>query len=207
MTTVPPTPPPASEQTFLNKIRRGFSRYLLGPVVPILIASRLTPNQVTLIGVAITCVAAAMAAMDRLFLAGVLLLVGSAFDMFDGALARATGRASKKGAFMDSNLDRVSEIAVLLGILIWAVRHDASTEIILTFIAVSGSLMVSYVRARAEGLGYKCDVGFFSRTERVLLAAFALLIGHLLIPLYILAILTPITALHRFWDVWRREEA
>ena len=196
----------APQQTLLNRIRRGFSRYLLIPIVPILVASKVTPNQVTLMGVGITFAAAAAVAMDRLFLGGVLLLIGSAFDLFDGALARATKRDSKKGAFLDSNLDRVSELVVLLGILVYAVRMGLGTETILTFIAAGGSMMVSYVKARAEGLGYQCDVGFFTRTERVLLTAFALLIGHLLIPLYILAGLTVLTAIHRFWDVWRREE-
>ena len=193
------------EPTLLNRVRRGVSRYFLGPIVPVLIASRLTPNQVTLIGLAIVLGGAAAVGMGLLFLGGVLVLLGSAFDMFDGALARATQRASKKGAFLDSNLDRVSEIAVLLGILVYAVRIGSGTEIILTFVATAGSLMVSYVKARAEGLGYQCDVGFFTRTERVLLTAIALLIGQLLIPLWILAVLTVLTALHRFWDVWRRE--
>ena len=196
----------APGQTLLNRIRRGFSRYLLAPVVPILIASKLTPNQVTLIGAGITFAGAAAVAMERLFLGGVLLLAGSAFDLFDGALARATQRASKKGAFLDSNLDRVSEIAVLLGLLHYGVRTGSDQIVVLSFVATSGSFMVSYVKARAEGLGYQCDVGFFTRTERVLLTAFALLIGQLLIPLYILAGLTVLTAIHRFWDVWHREK-
>lgn len=189
----------------MNSIRRGGSRYILGPIMPVLVASKLTPNQVTLIGLAIVIAGAAFVGVGRLFLGGVLVLVGSSFDMLDGALARATQRASKKGAFLDSNLDRVSEVAVLLGILVYAVDIGSGQMIILTFVATSGSLMVSYVKARAEGLGYQCNVGFFTRTERVILTGVALLFGWLLIPLWILAVLTVFTTIHRFWDVWRRE--
>lgn len=196
----------AGEQTFLNRVRRGLSRYLLDPVIPRLAASGVTPNQVSLAGLLIVIAGSVLAALGYLLPAGILVLLGSALDLYDGSLARATGRSSKKGAFLDSNLDRVGEIAVLLGVLVYSVRRDQDWEVVLAAIAMAGSLMVSYVRARAEGLGYRCDVGFFTRTERVVLTGAALIIGHLLIPLAILAVLTPVTAIHRFWDVWKRGE-
>lgn len=197
-------PTKQARESRLPELRRSLSRRSLDILVPILIATRLTPNQLTLIGVVIACGAGALVALGYLFAAGALVLVGAAFDMFDGALARATKRASIKGAFLDSNLDRVAEAAVLFGVLVYAERNGLTQVALLTFLAVVGSLLVSYVKARAEGLGYKCDVGIFTRTERVLLIAIALLIGQLLVPLYILAVLSLFTALHRFWHVWRR---
>ena len=108
------------------------------------------------------------------------------------------------GALLDSTLDRVSEGAVLLGVLVHVARQDALQETILVFLVLGGSFLVSYVKARAEGLGLSCNVGFFTRPERVLLLAVALLVGHLLVPLYLLVILSFLTAGQRFLHVWRQ---
>ena len=179
---------------WLPRLRRGISRSFINPIVPVLTATGLSPNHLTLMGLAVAGGAAALAATGHLFSAGVLVLVGGAFDLMDGALARATQRSSTLGALLDSTLDRVSEGAVLLGVLVHVARQDALQETILVFLVLVGSFLVSYVKARAEGLGLSCNVGFFTRPERVLLLAVALLVGHLLVPLYLLAILSFLTA-------------
>ena len=186
---------------------RGLSRSLINPVLPVLVASGLSPNHLTLMGLAVAIAAAALAATGHFIAAGVLVLVAGVFDLLDGALARATQRASTLGAFLDSNLDRVSEGAILLGLLVHAGREEALQETILIFLALAASFLVSYIKARAEGLGLSCNVGFFTRPERVLLLAVALLIGHLAVPLYLLVVLSFLTAAQRFLHVWRQGKA
>jgi CDP-diacylglycerol--glycerol-3-phosphate 3-phosphatidyltransferase len=190
----------------LSRLRRGVSGAFIKPLVPVLAATGLTPDQVTFMGLAVAGGAAALAATDHLVIAGLLVLVGGLFDLMDGALARATQRSSTRGAFLDSNLDRVSEGAILFGLLVHFARQDATQEILLIFLVVTGSLLVSYVKARAEGLGLSCNVGFFTRPERVILLAIGLLAGHLLVPLYLLAVLSFMTAGQRFLHVWRQRD-
>ena len=125
--------------------------------------------------------------------------------MIDGAIARRTGKVSDKGALLDSTFDRLSEAALLLGLLIYysstnTFRQDA---IILAFVAFVGSIMVSYIRARAEGLGYKGTSGFLTRPERVVIMTVALIIGQPIWGLWILAVGTPLSAFYRFWAEWR----
>jgi CDP-diacylglycerol--glycerol-3-phosphate 3-phosphatidyltransferase len=143
--------------------------------------------------------------------AGVLILLGGVFDLFDGRVARATGLASKFGAFYDSTLDRISEIAVYVGLLsLYNTYHpqlgDVGT-IYAIMLAMAGSLMVSYTRARAQGLGIDCKVGLMQRGERVLMIGLAaLLFGGessglaLRVVIITVAILTNLTAFHRI--IW-----
>ena len=123
---------------------------------------------------------------------GIVVLLASALDMLDGALARATGSASRFGAMYDSVLDRFSEAAVLFGIAWYSIDIGNREEALLAFAAVVGSLMVSYVRARAEGLGVALTDGLFTRAERVVLVGVALVFGWLRLALWILAVLTTI---------------
>ncbi len=190
----------------LSRLRRGISGAFIRHVVPVLVATGLTPNHVTLMGLAIAGGAAALAATDHLIIAGLLVLVGGLFDLMDGALARATQRSSSRGAFLDSIMDRVSEGAILFGLLVHFARQDATQEILLIFLVVAGSFLVSYVKARAEGLGLSCSVGFFTRPERVILLAIGLLAGYLLVPLYLLAVLSFMTAGQRFVHVWMQRD-
>ncbi|MDA1004113.1 MAG: CDP-alcohol phosphatidyltransferase family protein, partial [Chloroflexi bacterium] len=128
---------------------------------------------------------------------GAIVLVASALDMLDGAVARATGRASKFGALYDSVLDRASEAVVLFGIAAYALDRGSREQVLLAFAAVVGSLLVSYVRARAEGLGVALTDGLFRRQERVVLTAAGLILGLLRPALWILAVLSLLTALQR----------
>jgi CDP-diacylglycerol---glycerol-3-phosphate 3-phosphatidyltransferase len=163
-----------------------------------------TPNLLTVIGVLLNLGVAAVIASDHPQLGGFLLLIASAFDMLDGAVARATGLTSDFGGFLDSTLDRYSEALVYGGILIYLLdTRDADTGAILVFVAAVGALLISYARARAEAAGYKASVGLVARPERVILLALGLLIGKPLWALWILAIATHLTALTRIVHVWR----
>lgn len=164
----------------------------------------LTPNMVTVIGVLLNAVVAAIIATDHPRLGGVLLLFASAFDMLDGAVARASGSVSTFGGFFDSTLDRYSESIVMAGVLVYLLgTDDWKLGSILVLTATVGSLMVSYARARAEAAGFKASVGVLARPERVILLAIGLIIGKPLWALWPLAILTHLTALWRIAHVWR----
>jgi len=194
-----------SLQTARYALRGKIARWFEEPASAVLDKLGFTPNLATLTGTAISVGAGAAAADGRFVLAGVLVLVGATFDMLDGGIARRTGQVSDRGALLDSVMDRVSEGALLLGLLIFYTRNATpdQTLIILAFIAFSGSMMVSYVRARAEGLGMKGTAGFATRPERVVVITVTLLISQPDWGLWILAVATPLSALYRFWAEWR----
>jgi CDP-diacylglycerol--glycerol-3-phosphate 3-phosphatidyltransferase len=168
----------------------------------------MTANMATLIGLLLNAGVAAVIASGHPRLGGVLLLFASAFDMVDGAIARSTGSVSKFGGFFDSTLDRYSEIVVYVGLLIWLNQGpDDHLGSLLILIAASGALMISYARARAEAIGYGASVGLVARPERVILLAACLIINQPLWALWILAILTHVTAVWRIVHVWRATQA
>jgi len=172
---------------------------ILDPLVRGLAAVHVTPTMLTTAGFLGNLLAAWFAAQGDLVLAGVAVLVFSALDMLDGALARATGTASRFGALYDSTLDRLSEAAVLGGLLWHALASGSDEQAMLAFVATVGSLMVSYVRARSEGLGLALRDGLFTRAERVVLIGVALALGFTRVALWALAVLTVLTALQRLW--------
>ncbi len=165
----------------------------------------LTPNMLTIIGFVLNCVVAAIIATGHIQIAGVLLLFSSGFDMLDGSVARATGKASSFGGFLDSTVDRYSEIIVYFGILYYLLddTDDWKTGSMLTLAAATGALMISYARARAEAAGWKASVGILARTERVVVLSLGLIIGKPIWALWILAIGTHLTAATRMVHVWR----
>jgi CDP-diacylglycerol--glycerol-3-phosphate 3-phosphatidyltransferase len=168
----------------------------------------MTANMATLIGFLLNAGVAAVIASGHPRIGGVLLLVASAFDMVDGAIARATGSVSKFGGFFDSTLDRYSEIVVYVGLLIRLNEtRDDHIGALLILIAATGALMISYARARAEAIGYGASVGLVARPERVVLLAICLIINQPLWALWILAILTHFTAVWRIVHVWRLTQA
>ncbi len=162
-----------------------------------------SPTQLTLVGFALNLGVAGVLATGSLALGGVLLLVAGAFDTLDGALARVAGRATIFGAFLDSTLDRYAEAAVLLGLLYDASRRGDVVIASLAFVVVVGSLLVSYCRARAEGLGLTNEVGIAPRPERVLILAAGLIVGLELPALALLAVLTHLTAVQRILNVYQ----
>jgi CDP-diacylglycerol--glycerol-3-phosphate 3-phosphatidyltransferase len=167
-------------------------------LVHLLASLGVTPNSLTYLGLAASGGAAALLATGHLVAGGALVLGGSALDLLDGALARATGKATKFGAFLDSTTDRLAEGAILFGLLVHFARAEATEEVLLIFCAMVAGALVSYVKARAEGLGLSCNVGLVTRPERVVLLGFGLLIDQVTILLYIVAIASFLTAAHRF---------
>ncbi len=159
----------------------------------------LTPNALTLIGLLLNALVAGVLALGHPVAGGVLVLVANAFDMLDGALARVSGKGSRFGAFFDSTLDRYAEALIYLGVMAWLFRLGDGWSLLAAYLSVVGSFMVSYSRARAEGLGVQGEVGWLPRPERILLLALALILHqYLLAPgLWLLAVMTNFTALQR----------
>jgi len=194
----------------LAKVRHTLGQRISKIPAALLAKTGLSPNALTLFGFAVTLGVAWVLSTGRFFLGGFLVLFSGAFDFLDGALARATGRSTKFGAFLDSTLDRFSDAALFLGLLAYyASQGSHYTEIVLIGAALTGSLATSYARARAEGLGLKDEVGLFTRTERIILLAIGLIIGHwygnaMIVVLWIIAVLSNFTALQRLFHVWRQ---
>jgi CDP-diacylglycerol--glycerol-3-phosphate 3-phosphatidyltransferase len=165
----------------------------------------ITPNALTVIGLALNVGVAVALAGGYLAFGGALLLVAGLFDMLDGALAKATNQMTKFGAFLDSTLDRYSELVVFFGLLIHLQATGAPVATALVFAAAAGSVLVSYARARAEALGFDCEVGLLPRPERILVLAAGLLLGDpaLTWALWLLAVLTNVTLVQRIVHVWR----
>lgn len=148
----------------------------------------LTPNALTLIGFLGTCVAAYAAASQWWIAAGVLVLVFGIFDLFDGTLARATGRATKLGAFLDSTFDRAGEAIVYIGIAIGALARDFQLGAVLAAAAMGAAFMVSYTRAKSESLGFTSGtgmaaIGFAPREVRLVILAVGLIVASLAGPI------------------------
>ncbi len=179
------------------------------PIAGLLAALGLSPNAITLLGMAGAIAAGVLASQGLLLAAGAATLVAGILDLFDGSVARLTGRKSRFGALLDSTADRVSEAAVLVGLAVHYAGEGSLLGVLLSCGAMAGSMMVSYVRARAGGLRVDCEVGIFTRPERVAamgagLIASQWLDGVLLVVLGATAVLTAITTIQRILHV-RRE--
>lgn len=182
-----------------NRVRAKVHRWMSRTLAH----TSITPNTLTLIGALLTLGASMLIAHGDLRWAGVAVLFASLFDMLDGGLARAKQQMSQFGAFLDSTLDRYSDALLMLGLFIYYQRTaPQSTELLLAFVAAIGSLLTSYVRARAEALNFTCNVGMVERPERIVLIVIGLLTGWVGPMLWLLAILTNLTALQRVWHVW-----
>lgn len=187
------------------------ARQMAESVVRPLAALPITPNMISFTGLALNGAAALVIALGPLRWGGICVLLASIFDMFDGAVARVQRKSSVFGAFLDSTLDRYAEGALLLGVVIHALRNEQPGSVLtwtvaLAYVAAIFSLLVSYTRARAEGLGYECKVGLMERPERVVLLGAGLLIGSdawLLWVLVVFVVTTGITGLQRIFHVWR----
>src|SRR4030081_947247 len=172
----------------------------------------LTPNQVTVVGMVLTFGAAALAAFGQLRWAGVVLILAGTCDILDGALARSTGKGYPYGAFLDSTLDRYSEGAMYVGLAAYFVGMGGPLQrwlVLATLAALAGSFLVSYVRARAQSLGFTCDSGVFARPERVVVTVIGLIVGGYVLyaVVFLLAILTNLTAVQRIREVWLQGRA
>lgn len=192
----------------LSEVHKAASYYLTQPAVRLLARTSITPNAITWLGFLLAVGAAAFIITGHLFAAGLVVLVAGFFDILDGALARHKNQATHFGAVLDSTLDRLSEAVVLLGILVLYARDQSIAPILLVGVVLLGSLLVSYVRARAEALGLECQVGIFTRAERVIVLALGLLLSQiayaLVIALAIIALFSFITVGQRLLYVWRQ---
>ncbi len=149
---------------FLSRFLKAYWYWLTNPLVKLMILLRMTPNFLTFVGFLISCVAAFFFYMGMVGAGGWIMIFGATFDMFDGQIARITGKESKSGAFFDSVMDRFSEAVVFLGL---AFLYRNSWVLIFVLLALVGSLMVSYTRARGEGVGVDVNAGFMQRPERI----------------------------------------
>ena len=183
---------------------RAAPHWLTDPVVNVLARLGVTPNMLTTAGVLGNLGAAVLAGRGDFLPAGIVVLAASSLDFLDGALARATGHVTDFGSVFDAVMDRVSEAAVLFGLLVYFSDRGGRTEELLAFAAVVGSFLVSYVRARAQVIGLNLQEGLFTRTERVPLLGLGLIIDQVTPMLWILAILAGATAVQRLLLVWAR---
>lgn len=188
----------------LAEVRKQLACYITSPIVSLLGKTRITPDALTCINLAFSIAAAYVIATDRLLLGGILVLVSGLFDLLDGALARFAKRSTDFGAVLDSTVDRISEATVLGGLLVWYLVHGSNLEVVLVFAVLVGSFLVSYIRARAEGIGQQCQVGLFTRAERVVVLALGLLLNQVFISLCILLVFVSVTTIQRL--VFVREQ-
>jgi len=196
----------------LAEFRKIAARRITEPLKTTLIKSRLKPNTLTWLALAISIIAAGTIATNHLLIGGFLVLLSGLFDILDGALARLTNQATRFGALLDSTFDRISDAVLLLGLLVLYVMSGGTTEMVLIFLALISSFLTSYVRARAEGLGINCPVGLFTRAERVIILALGLLLNPLyefsiFIALLLVVVLGFVTVGQRLIYVWQQTKS
>ena len=193
----------------LSEVRKSLAYRFTEPVVRLLAKTPITPGVITWFGFLLTVGAAALIIKGHLLAAGFVVLIAGFFDILDGALARRINQATRFGAVLDSTLDRLSEAILLLGILVLYVRGGFTVGILLVGVALPSSLLVSYIRARAESLGLECQVGLFTRAERVIVLGLGLLLSQidyafLVIALAIIVVFSFFTVGQRLVYVWRQ---
>jgi len=185
---------------------RKWTYGIINPVAQAIARTGISPNTLTLTGFAMHLGIAYVLAQGWFFWGALFIIFAGIFDALDGAVARAANRVSRFGAFLDSNLDRFSEALMYFGLLLYYTRHGTTLHTILIYAAIIGSIMVSYARARAEGIGVECKEGILTRFERIAILVIALLLNVVPLALWALAILTNITAFQRMYFVWRKTE-
>ena len=192
----------------MSRVRNAIAYWLTEPVVRVLARTPVTPSAVTWFGFILALGAAALVITSHLFAAGFVVLIAGFFDLLDGALARRMEQATPFGAVLDSTLDRLSEAVVLLAILVSF--SGTPLLVLLVFLALLGSLLVSYIRARAEAVGLECRLGLFTRAERVVVLALGLLLSHLahalVIALVIIVVFSFVTVGQRLVYVWQQRK-
>jgi CDP-diacylglycerol--glycerol-3-phosphate 3-phosphatidyltransferase len=189
--------------TFTDRMRVWF-KWVIDPLGRFFLSLGMTPNMMTTLGLAGNFVGAYFISQGKLVLGGWLVLIITPIDALDGTMARLRGDPSDFGAFVDSVSDRYAEMAILGGLMYYFAMHGNALGSTLAFAAAAGSILVSYVKARAESLHYEAKVGILTRVERYLVLAPLLVFNQPIIALWILAILGNFTALQRIWFVRRQ---
>ena len=192
-----------------EQLRALTLRYVEIPGARFLRALGLTPNAVSIAGFAVSVAAAVLVGWGQLLAGGLVFLLGGALDLMDGALARYMGRVSRLGALLDSVLDRLGEAALYVGMAIYAVLLYSSDTVLVSFlvtllVALVSSQMVSYLRARGEGLGIETRTGLMTRPERVIILSLGLMLAQVWLALGVIAVLSSFTVIQRFLHIWRQ---
>ncbi|MDD5368898.1 MAG: CDP-alcohol phosphatidyltransferase family protein [Anaerolineaceae bacterium] len=193
-------------KTFTDQLRVRF-KGILDPMGAFLNRTGLLPNTVTLLGLVGNTAGAIFLALGYITWGGVLVLLMGPVDALDGTMARLRGQATVFGAFVDSVTDRYSELVIFLGLLIHFLRTGDSMAAALVYLAAAGSVLVSYIKGRAEGLGFTCKVGLLTRAERYIILAPLLVINQPLIALWLIAILANFTAIQRIIHIRNQAHA
>ena len=188
---------------FLRKIFSG----ILNSIAKLLISKGVRPNMITFFGLLGIFCASYLIGTGKLVFGGLVLLILGPLDAIDGAVARLGDNTTNLGAFLDSVSDRYAEVAIFLGILIYAINNQTYTISILSYIAATGSLLVSYTRARAEALGADSKIGILTRVERFLIIIPALIFNQLLVGLIIIGVLSHLTAIQRIFYIRKQLES
>src|SRR3954466_10225961 len=175
-------------------VKVGF-RGFVQPVAVALARAGIQANWLTYLGFLLNVVVAVLVTQGWIGIAGAAFLIVNALDFLDGAVARAAGTAGAFGAFLDSVLDRYSEAVVFVGLIVWYSRADDTLAVIASALALAGSFMVSYCRARAEGLGLNCEVGLLQRTERIVVLGIGLMLTEFTYPIVLVAVLAVLAVL------------
>lgn len=165
--------------------------------------SRINPNVLTFFGLLVNIAAASFLAVGRFRTAGLVIIFAGLFDMVDGRVARATNQVTRFGGFFDSVLDRYSDLALLMGLLVYYGTINRPLYVVLTAIVMTASVMISYARSRAENIIPTCKVGFLERPERVVLLILGALFDRMAPVLWIIAVLGNITVIHRMVFTWQ----
>src|SRR3954447_19744068 len=195
-------------------ITRGIGLFfgrIIQAIVTALALSRVHPNVLTFIGLLINIWAAVLFAYGRFVAAGLVVIGGGLVDMVDGRVARETNRVTRFGGFFDSVLDRYSDLALLVGLLVYYASINRPAYVVLTAIVMTASVMISYTRSRAENIIPTCKVGFMERPERVVLLILGALFSRMAPVLWVIAVLGNLTVIHRmiftYQEARRLEEA
>jgi CDP-diacylglycerol--glycerol-3-phosphate 3-phosphatidyltransferase len=196
--------------TFTRAIGTACDKVIL-LIVRGLALSRIHPNVLTFLGLLVNGAAAVLLASGRFLAAGLVIMAAGLFDMVDGRVARQTNRVTRFGGFFDSVLDRYSDLVLLMGLLVYYASINRFFYVVLTAVVMTGSVMVSYTRARAECTIPRCKVGFMERPERLVLLIIGALTGRMAQVLWVIALLSNLTVAHRMIYTWqetrRLEEA
>jgi CDP-diacylglycerol---glycerol-3-phosphate 3-phosphatidyltransferase len=188
----------------LSSKARAAANRVTEPVGRALARTGVTANALTMLGLAGSVVAGVLVGSGNERLGGLITLLAGLPDVLDGAVAKASGSSGPRGAFLDSVVDRLSDAAVLLGVVWFAADSDQPRLAMLAALVMALALVISYIKARAQSLGFSCDVGIAERPERVLLLGGFLLLGLTELGLWVLLALTAVTVVQRVWTVWRQ---
>jgi CDP-diacylglycerol--glycerol-3-phosphate 3-phosphatidyltransferase len=192
----------------LQAFRKALALFVTGPVVRLLSKTPITPNALTICSLVITFIAAVLVGLKYFIAAALVMLFASLFDILDGALARGTNQVTKFGAALDSSLDRLAEAVIFIALMVVYTGDQSMIGVVLAGTALVCSFMVSYVRARAEGLGVDCQVGIFTRAERIAVLVIGLLLGQfswpITVALVVIIVLSSITVGQRLYQIWKK---